>query len=499
MSMSRATVTPHLKKKKKQSRGQNRNTLFFAPVSSSDNCGPAPALPGRLILSEASPPTPLSPTASGEAWRVHQHSTNAIHQHTLSSSLPFLDLVTLPDVLTPESWDPEHHRGIGSVWCGLWLRCTPSLTGPLARSPYPRILPYFTICYRQTGCDKYTLAPPLEIFLSPVMSSNDLLSYSIMHSGDKVLSNASYSHSYTNSAPSHLPLPLPLPLKSIPLTKNKDDEPITLPPISNYCHLLTENNLSRFAPKNVSSSPPSLTSASSIGLVSPVSSPSMTSLKMYKSGSITPDQSQTSSVISSAAVAAAYIQPKRRQRLGPSCDSCRSRKVKCNAEIVVLSRNINIDEDLNPFNLSISQINDLVNLKHPVKIDAYNLIISNNKLIKFKPCESCNARNLLCCFSKGFTKEDIVTNSKKIGSHADSDSDSSCESHDDRKLKLLSPQLSADAKIKKPSKPDFAVVTNSRKLSCASCRKRKVKCVFNDALKKCDGCAKKGHECSFDK
>lgn len=39
---------------------------------------------------------------------------------------------------------------------------------------------------------------------------------------------------------------------------------------------------------------------------------------------------------------------------------------------------------------------------------------------------------------------------------------------------------------------------SSRKSSCISCRKRKVKCVFNSELNKCEGCNKKSHDCVFE-
>lgn len=327
----------------------------------------------------------------------------------------------------------------------------------------------------------------------------------------------------------HLPLPLPLPLKSIPinnnLSQNNDNLPVTLPPINgNYIHTLTENNLTHFATTTLahhrlaaskvpsSSSPPSLTSStSSTTSVSPVSSPDLSSAHLHQP---------------TAAYAAA--QPKRRQRLGPSCDSCRSRKVKCNAEIVVLSRFFDPAKDLLEFSLSSTQHDDLVASNRCIKLnEEFNLIVSNAKLIKFKPCESCRAKSIACCFSKGYTKEDIMLNNKKstpgsaTGSSSESDdAGASPVKVEARKYKSLSLMISPtvghnDYKITK-AKKDITVTSptllgtllspkkptasefNSRKSSCGSCRRRKVKCVFNPALNKCEGCVKKGHDCSFE-
>lgn len=371
------------------------------------------------------------------------------------------------------------------------------------------------------------------------MSSNDLLSYSIMHSGDRVASaylntrNLNHSH--------HLPLPLPLPLKSIPINNNcnHDDLPITLPPINGkYIHTLTENNLTHFATTTLahhnllpskapsSSSPPSLTSStSSTTSVSPVSSPDLPAVNLHQ-----------------ASVAKEYIsQPKRRQRLGPSCDSCRSRKVKCNAEIVVLSRFFDESKDLESYKLSADQTEELVSSKRSIKLnEEFNLIVSNSKLIKFKPCESCKSKSITCCFSKGYTKEDIMSNNKKstpptpsatatntttATSSVSSESEDSGPSPvkvESRKYKSLSlminpaSTINTNHKISKPKK-DVSITNNStvlanilspkkpsssefnpRKSSCGSCRRRKVKCVFNAALNKCEGCVKKGHDCSFE-
>ncbi|ODV62192.1 Zn(II)2Cys6 transcription factor domain-containing protein ASCRUDRAFT_74632 [Ascoidea rubescens DSM 1968] len=169
---------------------------------------------------------------------------------------------------------------------------------------------------------------------------------------------------------------------------------------------------------------------------------------------------------------------KKRQRVGPSCDLCRSRKVKCDAEIIVIrnlnptsnQKNTKIKSDnsetenneyqviknfnLKDYNLtekelqmiydkyntakkeqfhltsSISgmitpnasqtsspRLNGLGNgLGNDAEYDEYNgylYIKTQTKLIRFKPCNACTARSVKCCFSRGFTREDMVNNNKR--------------------------------------------------------------------------------------
>lgn len=44
----------------------------------------------------------------------------------------------------------------------------------------------------------------------------------------------------------------------------------------------------------------------------------------------------------------------------------------------------------------------------------FQLLHNNNKYIHFKPCRSCIGKKIDCCFSLGFTKEDILSNKKKL-------------------------------------------------------------------------------------
>lgn len=111
----------------------------------------------------------------------------------------------------------------------------------------------------------------------------------------------------------------------------------------------------------------------------------------------------------------------KRQRSGPSCDCCRSRKIKCDSEIFILS-------SLDSTNLEKNTVPEVINshIAHCQFISTnlssgyqYYKIIKdeehalNNKLtsfnyLQFKPCSACITKNLKCCFSKGFTRNDII-------------------------------------------------------------------------------------------
>lgn len=282
---------------------------------------------------------------------------------------------------------------------------------------------------------------------------NDLLSYLIMLNGDKAV-----SHNYSHYAP---------------LSISKSSTKITLPPITSYVSL-TENNLhslqNAYYPNensnagvsdlNKDSSAPSLTSDSSrlfssnsVSRQLPLSSPSPRHLSFGEDNN--------------------EYTKKRRQRLGPSCDSCRSRKVKCNAEVLLITRQFSHDQDLEETAGLSSKSLQMLKEGEIIESGDYRLIVSNNKLIKFKPCLSCATKKLDCCFSKGFTKEDIV-HTKRSGD------DDVCEK------RQVSPTKVTKKKVE---------LAGARKSSCNACRKRKVKCVMNSKLSKCIGCLKKGGLC----
>lgn len=156
---------------------------------------------------------------------------------------------------------------------------------------------------------------------------------------------------------------------------------------------------------------------------------------------------------------------KRRQRMGPLCDSCRLRKVKCNAEVSMLGL-VDESRDL-PCDLTRDEQSALL-AGELVPRAGHGLVLSNGKLIKFKACLLCNTKGLRCCFSKGFTKEDMVN------------------------LKRAQEPFEKKGRVCKRSE------AATRKSSCAACRRRKVKCVMNSRANKCVGCLKKDSLCLFE-
>lgn len=309
--------------------------------------------------------------------------------------------------------------------------------------------------------------------------SNDLLSYSIMKNpGSKPISN------------SQILLPPLLPI----IRQWKD--PVILPPI-NYTSSSTYNTYSQKNDSSQSQPRPGLGDLTEynlshwnnqvthfnhgLGLLSAIA---------HMNSSLNVENSSVSSVSSITPSSPGYSEPisvaaKRRQRLGPSCDSCRSRKVKCNAEITVLSKDIT-SKDFEIFNLEqVSKLNNSETVIH----DGLFYVVSNGKLIRFRSCKSCKMKRLDCCFSSGFTKEDII--GKKV-----------------RKTKPSVPTLNVlpitpptvpSSPERKQKKTQVTELENSRKSSCVLCRKRKVKCVYNDEIQKCEGCNKKNTECFFGK
>ncbi|KAM9892176.1 hypothetical protein OXX79_010199 [Metschnikowia pulcherrima] len=312
------------------------------------------------------------------------------------------------------------------------------------------------------------------------MLSNDLLSYSIMQNGEKAVAHA---------LPHYAPL------------ANTKLQAVSLPPITSYVSL-TENNLNSFnsylhRESIGGSTPPSLTSSSSAS-ESPLASPRMANISL--SSSHKAEISHASA--HSNSVSGASPQRKRRQRLGPSCDSCRARKVKCNADVVMISRNFTGEaehvtqgeiEDIDEYTSLSPAQKEHVLKGEPVHIESnYVLVLSNRKLIKYKPCMSCAGKGFACCFSNGFTKEDIV-HSKRHGDSSTLSADRIATGPQKVSKKPLSESVS------------FSVQgsLSTRKSSCGACRKRKVKCIVNAANAanaangKCVGCTKKDIMCTF--
>ncbi|EDK45618.1 hypothetical protein LELG_03797 [Lodderomyces elongisporus NRRL YB-4239] len=219
-------------------------------------------------------------------------------------------------------------------------------------------------------------------------------------------------------------------------------------------------------------------------------------------------------------------QQKRRQRLGPSCDSCRARKVKCNAEITILGLDIlGISTEFHLSPLQSSQLQSQG--KIIIATGNLSIIYSRDKYIKFKPCTSCELKNTLCCFSKGFTKEDIMLNKKKNGTatfkkYTAKKSKGSKEAgltnhphqHAEQQQQVLmsinktlvrvpSPQMAMTSFQTSTSNSSSSTqITESRRSSCSQCRKKKVKCVVavvgEQSNRQCVNCSKRSHECLFD-
>lgn len=298
------------------------------------------------------------------------------------------------------------------------------------------------------------------------MLASDLLSYSIMLNGDKAVSH--FNPHYARFNPSKL-------------------EYHPLPPITSF-HL-TENNLQLFNShlhKSLECKTPSLTSLSlALALELPLSSPRPYTQELFSAaqGAVNPSLNGEQNG-----------QRKRRQRLGPSCDKCRARKVKCDAEVILLSREFEKESSDN----STDIIDEYLDLNAEQKAQLFSgasvplalkwvLVLSNQKLIKFKPCMSCAGKELTCVFSKGFTKEDILQNKRNVLGIG-------------LMLPLSDKRVGANPKVFKSLATGLTSTGSAkaglRKSSCAACRKRKVKCVM-DRTSKCGGCTKKDIVCSF--
>lgn len=353
--------------------------------------------------------------------------------------------------------------------------------------------------------------------------SSDLLSYSIMLNGEKAVSYASPHYAL--------------------LTVGKPDK-VTLPPISSYVGLteknlnslnsLNSNSLNSLNTLNSTSWLSKAPSASSLPLMTsllalelPLLLPRMAAHDLYKmshdtrtasvgSSAATPAVSSVAAKLSGAhsatpvSISTPHVSPstaslaanlsandspkKRRQRLGPSCDNCRARKVKCNAEVIMLSRHFgpnhkslshnqsdpNDDSHIEEYASLLPEQQLTVMAGSLVGAGDYTLVLSKGKLIKFKACLSCAAKGLGCCFSKGFTKEDIVY-SKRSGPEA---------------VPVVVERKAAPVKVVK--KRTIESSGSTRKSSCTACRKRKVKCVVHTGLNKCICCMKKDNNCSFE-
>ncbi|RKP32407.1 hypothetical protein METBISCDRAFT_21395 [Metschnikowia bicuspidata] len=329
---------------------------------------------------------------------------------------------------------------------------------------------------------------------------SDLAEYSIMMNGEKAVTHIP-SHYATQEF-------------------HGKSERVTLPPISGFFSL-TEHTLKLLNFQSLVglvSATPSLTS-SSLAEELLLNSPSLNNSEMF-APSIPEAAHSLISMASSpvctpeAAETEEASGKKRRQRLGPSCDHCRARKVKCNADVVMLSR------FFDPAELG-AQLKDEYFLTAEQKVQLSSgaevhithnhvLVVSNQKLIRFLPCSSCRTKSFTCCFSKGFTKEDVIHSKKRETSHGSAGDKTQNINRVAKKLSFPAPtnMRVAGGEMRLPvlmANASFSEVTFSpsgagiiRKSSCTVCRKRKIKCVLSSHLTKCMGCIKKDCLCSFE-
>lgn len=185
---------------------------------------------------------------------------------------------------------------------------------------------------------------------------------------------------------------------------------------------------------------------------------------------------------------------KRRQRLGPSCDTCRSRKVKCDAILETLENDVRIiSETILQSRYGISQSQTKESSVIPISGVGFVYVLSNHKLMKMSDCKSCIAKHQNCTFSQGFFRHDITRGcGRKPGT-----------SH--RVQKRLHAKTVTDMTPLTASKalantgPDTQLYgQSSRKTLCNWCRQRKVRCVMAETGNTCLECTKRNHVCKFE-
>ncbi|CEP63969.1 Zn(II)2Cys6 transcription factor domain-containing protein LALA0_S09e06612g [Lachancea lanzarotensis] len=144
------------------------------------------------------------------------------------------------------------------------------------------------------------------------------------------------------------------------------------------------------------------------------------------------------------AAGAATLRGPKRQRAGPSCDTCRLKKIKCNAHIQTLwqheslvmfngDRSESLHVVLGPDEVTAhvlalphvhSGVRQLVmNALQGPEEQRGELIRHVDKLVLFKPCASCakTAVQGCCSFGKGYTRADIAVFTRlcrKLGTRA---------------------------------------------------------------------------------
>lgn len=187
-----------------------------------------------------------------------------------------------------------------------------------------------------------------------------------------------------------------------------------------------------------------------------------------------------------APAAAAPVTPSakpRRQRAGPLCDSCRLRKVKCTAVIVVLQPAEL--ETLSTQHPSVAQFLQAPAgegaLECPLPGTEFLLVKVVSRdcadlVIRFLPCRACSCKLLPCEFSKGYIKNEYFPRSHLPSSKGVAKPRARALLVDLRTLALP---------------PPLAL----RKLSCLGCRQRKVRCEFDSSHAECTNCQRRDRSC----
>lgn len=99
----------------------------------------------------------------------------------------------------------------------------------------------------------------------------------------------------------------------------------------------------------------------------------------------------------------------RKQRVGPSCDSCSKKKIKCDALIQVMEEEVDTKSTKTD---KYGKVLDMDLVKKYITAEEmdqdYRLILHNQKLIKFRKCTFCKKNEIEPCYKRGYTKGDIL-------------------------------------------------------------------------------------------
>lgn len=230
------------------------------------------------------------------------------------------------------------------------------------------------------------------------------------------------------------------------------------------------------------------------------------------------DETASSSVPASIKLASPSTSTKR-QRSGPSCDCCRSRKIKCDSEIVILAH---LPEGLSTEAAEGSRKSQIAHCEwittdfdtgyqyfkivRPKDWEAAPSSSRRAKLgsfnyLKFKPCSACKSKSLECQFSKGFTRNDIIKFNKcqreRSSSLGRSGSDSSSSERHTALPPADSRRHAGETSARRRSSSTHGLRA-SKKTSCRICRFKKIKCIKINGSSSCLNCTRKLLECSYD-